>query len=216
MRAGSGPCAASPASARSRSSTRPTWRSTSPPRSKASTRRATSTSKRRGGATDSSSWPFRRCSRPWRNRGLPSRRRTPAAGGRVVGGPRPCAPRNAPRGRGWLMLGAGMIDAAIVGGAEATLLHMAIAAFDRTGALSRRNEDYQSTPAPFDKNRDGLVMGEGAGALVLEREGGARARGATILAGGAGDGASADAFHITAPRGDGGGGGRAGRAGGGF
>ena len=117
-----------------------------------------------------------------------------------------CASSNDAIGIGWLMLRAGMIDAAVVGGAEATLLRMAIAAFDRTGALSRRNDDYQSTPAPFDKNRDGLVMGEGAAVLVLETEAGARGRGAAILAEVAGYGASADAFHITAPRGDGGGG----------
>jgi 3-oxoacyl-(acyl-carrier-protein) synthase len=82
---------------------------------------------------------------------------------------------------------------------------MAIAAFDRTGGLSRRN-DPDVTPAPFDKARDGLVMGEGAAVLVLETETGARARGAVILAEVAGYGASADAFHVTAPRDDGGGG----------
>ena len=117
-----------------------------------------------------------------------------------------CASGNDAIGIGWLMLRAGMVDVAIVGGAEATLLRMAIAAFDRTGALSRRNDDYHLTPAPFDKNRDGLVMGEGAAALVLETEAGARARGAVILAEVAGYGASADAFHVTAPRDDGGGG----------
>jgi beta-ketoacyl-acyl-carrier-protein synthase II len=117
-----------------------------------------------------------------------------------------CASSNDAIGIGWLMLRAGMVDVVIVGGAEATLLRMAIAAFDRTGALSRRNDDYHLTPAPFDKNRDGLVMGEGAAALVLETEAGARARGAVILAEVAGYGASADAFHVTAPRDDGGGG----------
>jgi beta-ketoacyl-acyl-carrier-protein synthase II len=117
-----------------------------------------------------------------------------------------CASSNDAIGLGWLMLRAGIVEAAIVGGAEATLIKMAIAAFDRTGALSHRNEDHHRTPAPFDKNRDGLVMGEGAAALVLETESRARERGAGILAEVAGYGASADAFHITAPREDGSGG----------
>jgi beta-ketoacyl-acyl-carrier-protein synthase II len=116
-----------------------------------------------------------------------------------------CASSNDAIGLGWMMLRAGMVEAAIVGGSESTLMRMAIAAFDRTGGLSRRN-DPAVTPAPFDKNRDGLVMGEGAAVLVLETEAGARARGAGILAEVAGYGASADAFHITAPRDDGAGG----------
>jgi 3-oxoacyl-(acyl-carrier-protein) synthase len=116
-----------------------------------------------------------------------------------------CASSNDAIGLGWLMLRAGTVEAAIVGGAESTLMRMAIAAFDRTGGLSRRN-DPAVTPAPFDKNRDGLVMGEGAAVLVLETEQGARLRGATILAEVVGYGASADAFHITAPREDGSGG----------
>jgi 3-oxoacyl-(acyl-carrier-protein) synthase len=65
--------------------------------------------------------------------------------------------------------------------------------------MSRRNDDYSMTPQPFDKNRDGLVMGEGAAILVLERESHAKARGANILAELAGYGATADAFHVTAP-----------------
>jgi beta-ketoacyl-acyl-carrier-protein synthase II len=116
-----------------------------------------------------------------------------------------CASSNDAIGLGWLMLRAGVVEAAIAGGAESTMLRMAIAAFDRTGGLSRRN-DPELTPAPFDKDRDGLVMGEGAAVLVLETEPGARARDAAILAEVAGYGASADAFHITAPRDDGGGG----------
>jgi 3-oxoacyl-(acyl-carrier-protein) synthase len=65
--------------------------------------------------------------------------------------------------------------------------------------MSRRNDDYSKTPQPFDKNRDGLVMGEGAAILVLERESNAKSRGANILAELAGYGATADAFHVTAP-----------------
>jgi 3-oxoacyl-(acyl-carrier-protein) synthase len=84
-----------------------------------------------------------------------------------------------------------------------------VAAFDRLGALSRRNDDYSATPQPFDKNRDGLVIGEGAAVLVLETESHARQRGAQIFAELAGYASSADAFHITAPRGDGSGGAQA-------
>jgi beta-ketoacyl-acyl-carrier-protein synthase II len=117
-----------------------------------------------------------------------------------------CASSSDAVGVGWMMLRAGMIDAAIVGGTEAPVTRVGVAAFDRVGALSHRNHDHHLTPAPFDRNRDGLVMGEGAAALVLETEAGARARGATILAELAGYGASADAYHITAPRADGAGG----------
>jgi len=102
-------------------------------------------------------------------------------------------------GIAFLMLKAGMIDAALAGGAETTVCTTGVAAFDRVGAMSRRNEDYSKTPQPFDRNRDGLVMGEGAGVLVLETESHARARGANILAELAGYGATADAFHVTAP-----------------
>jgi beta-ketoacyl-acyl-carrier-protein synthase II len=93
----------------------------------------------------------------------------------------------------------GLADAAIAGASEATITLFGVLPFDRTGALSRRNEDYHTTPAPFDKNRHGLVMAEGAAILVLERLEHAQARGAPILAELAGHGATADAFHITAP-----------------
>jgi beta-ketoacyl-acyl-carrier-protein synthase II len=102
-------------------------------------------------------------------------------------------------GTALLMLKAGMIDAALAGAAEMTICATGVAAFDRVGAMSRRNEDYSMAPQPFDKNRDGLVMGEGAAVLVLETESHARTRGAKILAELAGYGATADAFHVTAP-----------------
>src|SRR5512138_350715 len=102
-------------------------------------------------------------------------------------------------GTAWLMLKAGMIDAALAGATEMTVCSTGVAAFDRVGAMSRRNDHYSMTPQPFDKNRDGLVMGEGAAILVLETESHARARGANILAELAGYGATADAFHVTAP-----------------
>jgi 3-oxoacyl-[acyl-carrier-protein] synthase II len=102
-------------------------------------------------------------------------------------------------GTAFLMLRAGMIDAALTGAAETTVCSTGVAAFDRVGAMSRRNNDYSMTPQPFDKNRDGLVMGEGAAVLVLETESHAKARGANILAELAGYGATADAYHVTAP-----------------
>ena len=110
-----------------------------------------------------------------------------------------CASGSDGIGTAFLMLKAGMIDAALAGAAEMTICAVGVAAFDRVGAMSRRNDDYSMTPQPFDKNRDGLVMGEGAAVLVLERESDAKARGANILAELAGYGATADAFHVTAP-----------------
>jgi len=110
-----------------------------------------------------------------------------------------CASGSDGIGTAFLMLKAGMIDAALAGAAEMPICLMGVAAFDRVGAMSRRNDDYSMTPQPFDKNRDGLVMGEGAAVLVLERESHARARGANILAELAGYGATADAYHVTAP-----------------
>ncbi len=102
-------------------------------------------------------------------------------------------------GMAFMMLKAGMIDVALAGAAESTLTSTGVAAFDRIGATTRRNDAYHMVPQPFDKNRDGLVMGEGAAVLVLERESHARARGAVILAELAGYGATADAYHVTAP-----------------
>jgi 3-oxoacyl-[acyl-carrier-protein] synthase II len=102
-------------------------------------------------------------------------------------------------GTAWMMLRSGVIDVALAGASESTITQLGVGAFDRLGAMSRKNEDYFSTPAPFDLNRDGLVMGEGAAILVLETESHARARGAQILAELAGYAGTADAFHITAP-----------------
>lgn len=109
-------------------------------------------------------------------------------------------------GMAWMMLRAGMLDACLAGASESTVTSLGVAAFDRVGAMSRRNEDYSMTPQPFDKNRDGLVMGEGAAVLVLETESHAKARRANILAELAGYGSTADAFHVTAPHESGAGG----------
>jgi 3-oxoacyl-[acyl-carrier-protein] synthase II len=102
-------------------------------------------------------------------------------------------------GMALMMLKSGMIDVAVAGASESTITSVGVAAFDRVGAMSRQNADYSMTPAPFDKNRDGLVMGEGAAVVVLERESHARERGARIYAELAGYGSTADAFHVTAP-----------------
>jgi len=111
-----------------------------------------------------------------------------------------CASGSDGIGTALMMLRTGMIDAALTGASEATVTSMGVAAFDRVGAMSRRNDDYSMTPQPFDRNRDGLVMGEGAAVLVLERESDAKARGAIILAEMAGYGATSDAYHLTAPQ----------------
>lgn len=97
------------------------------------------------------------------------------------------------------MIRSGTVDAAVAGASEATVSKIGIASFDRLGAMSRRNDDYSYTPQPFDKNRDGLVMGEGGAVLVLESLDHAKARGANILAEIVGYASTGDAFHITAP-----------------
>src|SRR3990172_5540712 len=102
-------------------------------------------------------------------------------------------------GQGWLIVRSGMADAAIVGASDATITRIGIAAFDRLGALSRRNDEANRTPAPFDLERDGLVMGEGAAILVIESLEHARARRAPVLAELAGYAGTCDAFHVTAP-----------------
>lgn len=117
-----------------------------------------------------------------------------------------CASGSDGIGTALMMLRTGMIDAALAGAAEATITSTGVAAFDRVGAMSRRNDNYSMAPQPFDKNRDGLVMGEGAAVLVLERESDARARGANIFAELAGYGATSDAYHVTAPHEQGAGG----------
>jgi 3-oxoacyl-[acyl-carrier-protein] synthase II len=91
----------------------------------------------------------------------------------------------------------------IAGGAEACITPLAIACFAQIGALSRLNENPALASRPFDRERDGFVIGEGAGVLVLERYESARRRGAHIHAELAGYGASADAYHPVEPDPDG-------------
>lgn len=93
----------------------------------------------------------------------------------------------------------GRLDAVITGGSEAAVIKAGIGGFNAMKALSTRNDDYKTASRPFDLDRDGFVLGEGAGALVLEELEHAKKRGARIYAEMAGSGATADAYHITAP-----------------
>ena len=93
----------------------------------------------------------------------------------------------------------GYADVMITGGSEAGVTKAGIGGFNAMHALSKRNDDPKTASRPFDKNRDGFVLGEGAGALILESYEHAIARNATIYAELAGGGLSADAHHMTAP-----------------
>ena len=93
----------------------------------------------------------------------------------------------------------GDIDAAVAGGAEGAVTQVGVAAFSSMRALSRRNDDPKAGSRPFDTDRDGFVIGEGAGTCVLEERDAAMARGATILAEIVGYSATSDAYHMVQP-----------------
>ncbi len=97
----------------------------------------------------------------------------------------------------------GKADVIVTGGSEAVISAAGVGGFNAMKALSERNDDPKTASRPFDKDRDGFVMGEGAGALVLESLDHALARGAKIYCEIAGGGATGDAYHITAPHPDG-------------
>ncbi len=110
-----------------------------------------------------------------------------------------CATSNHSIGEAWRIMKFGDADVMICGGAEATILPIGIAGFANMKALSTRNDDPATASRPYDIDRDGFVMGEGAGIMVLETLEHAQARGARILAELVGYGLSADAYHLTSP-----------------
>ena len=114
-----------------------------------------------------------------------------------------CATSNHNIGEAWRIMKFGDADVMVCGGAAATILPTGVAGFSNMKALSSRNDEPQRASRPYDVDRDGFVMGEGAGVVVLESLEHAKARGARIYAELAGYGATSDAYHITSPAEDG-------------
>ncbi|MFN9971952.1 MAG: beta-ketoacyl synthase N-terminal-like domain-containing protein, partial [Phycisphaerae bacterium] len=110
-----------------------------------------------------------------------------------------CASRTNAVGDAFRLVQMGVADVMVTGGTEAALTPMGIAGFARMNALSTRNENPAAASRPFDRDRDGFVLSEGAGILVLEDLEFAQRRGVEILAEVVGYGMSADATHLTAP-----------------
>ncbi len=110
-----------------------------------------------------------------------------------------CATGNHNIGDAFMLIQRGSADVMVTGGAESSVTELGISGFNALKALSTRNDSPETASRPFDITRDGFVLGEGAGALVLEEYEHARARGARIYAEVKGFGASADAYHMTAP-----------------
>lgn len=114
-----------------------------------------------------------------------------------------CATANNSVGEAWRIIKFGDADAVLAGGSEASIEEMGLAGFSNMRALSTRNDEPERASRPFDIDRDGFVMGEGAGVVMLEEYEHAKKRGAQIYAELAGYGVSADAHHLSAPSPDG-------------
>ena len=110
-----------------------------------------------------------------------------------------CASSSHALGNAFDYIRLGKAEVIITGGSEAAITHAGIGGFNAMKALSTRNDDFKTASRPFDLDRDGFVLGEGAGSIIVEELEHARKRGANILAELVGTGASADAYHITAP-----------------
>jgi 3-oxoacyl-[acyl-carrier-protein] synthase II len=110
-----------------------------------------------------------------------------------------CATSTNAIGDAFMYIQSGRADAILTGGSEAVVNEAAMGGFNSMKALSERNDSPETASRPFDANRDGFVLGEGAGALILEEYEHAKARGAKIYAEVVGYGATADAYHMTAP-----------------
>lgn len=120
-----------------------------------------------------------------------------------------CATSNNAIGESWRMIKFGDADVFVAGGSEASMVEIGLAGFGSMKALSTRNHEPERASRPFDRDRDGFVMSEGAGIVVVEELEHARKRGAKIYCELAGYGLSADAYHMTAPLEDGNGAARA-------
>jgi 3-oxoacyl-[acyl-carrier-protein] synthase II len=114
-----------------------------------------------------------------------------------------CATSNHAIADGFHAIRRGEVDAMIVGGAEASITEIGVAGFCSARAMSKRNDEPERASRPFDKDRDGFVLGEGAGAFIIEEEEHAKKRGAKIYGRILGVGMTADAYHFTAPPEDG-------------
>ncbi len=110
-----------------------------------------------------------------------------------------CASSSHALGNAFDYIRLGKADVIITGGSEAAITHAGMGGFNAMKALSTRNDDFATASRPFDVDRDGFVLGEGAGAIIVEDLEHAKKRGANILCELVGTGASADAYHITAP-----------------
>ena len=114
-----------------------------------------------------------------------------------------CATSNNAIGESWRIIKSGDADLFLAGGAEAPIVEIGLAGFSAMKALSTRNDEPERASCPFDRDRDGFVMSEGAGVVVVEELEHAKARGAKIYCEITGYGLSADAYHMTAPPPDG-------------